>query len=223
MRANAVTMLRAQRSDTSSMLAAVHERADHVAHVVDLARRAGHDAAGSTAHRRRAGRSAARSPALLGQVGEQVADQPAPRRGRRPPRTGRRRCSRARAGRRAPAASTSSPITSRTTPGPVRNIADSSVMTTKSVSAGEYEPPPADTPRDHRDLRHASRTAARCGGRSARSRPSAATPSSMRAPPDAMKPITGAPARARPAPSRARSCRRAPRRASRPRSVWSCA
>ena len=44
------------------------------------------------------------------------------------------------------AASTSSPITSRTTPGPVRNIADSSVMTTKSVSAGEYEPPPADTP-----------------------------------------------------------------------------
>ena len=51
-------------------------------------------------------------------------------------------------------ASTSSPVTSRTTPGPVRNIAEPSVMTTKSVSAGEYAPPPADTPGDHRDLRH---------------------------------------------------------------------
>ena len=37
-------------------------------------------------------------------------------------------------------------MTSRTTPGPVRNIAEPSVMTTKSVSAGEYAPPPADTP-----------------------------------------------------------------------------
>ena len=36
-----------------------------------------------------------------------------------------------------PAALTSSPITPVTTPGPVRNIAGSGVITTKSVSAGE--------------------------------------------------------------------------------------
>ena len=37
-------------------------------------------------------------------------------------------------------------MTSFTTPGPVRNIEAASVITTKSVSAGEYEPPPADAP-----------------------------------------------------------------------------
>ena len=36
-----------------------------------------------------------------------------------------------------PAASTDSPVTSPTMPGPVRNIADSRVITTKSVRAGE--------------------------------------------------------------------------------------
>ena len=41
---------------------------------------------------------------------------------------------------------TSSPSASRTTPGPVRNMLDSSVITTQSVSAGEYAPPPADSP-----------------------------------------------------------------------------
>ncbi len=43
-------------------------------------------------------------------------------------------------------ASTSSPIASRTIPGPVRNIAASSVMIVRSVSAGAYAPPPADAP-----------------------------------------------------------------------------
>ena len=37
-------------------------------------------------------------------------------------------------------------MTSFTTAGPVRNMLARSVMTTKSVSAGEYEPPPADAP-----------------------------------------------------------------------------
>ena len=37
-------------------------------------------------------------------------------------------------------------MTSSTTAGPVRNIVAASVMTTKSVSAGAYEPPPADAP-----------------------------------------------------------------------------
>ena len=37
-------------------------------------------------------------------------------------------------------------MTSRTTAGPVRNMFARSVMTTKSVSAGEYEPPPALAP-----------------------------------------------------------------------------
>ena len=44
------------------------------------------------------------------------------------------------------AASISSPSASRTTPGPVRNIAASSVIMIRSVSAGEYAPPPADAP-----------------------------------------------------------------------------
>ena len=43
-------------------------------------------------------------------------------------------------------APTSSPMTSFTTAGPVRNMFPRSVITTKSVSAGEYEPPPADAP-----------------------------------------------------------------------------
>ena len=37
-------------------------------------------------------------------------------------------------------------MTSRTTAGPVRNIEARSVITTKSVRAGEYEPPPALAP-----------------------------------------------------------------------------
>jgi hypothetical protein len=37
-------------------------------------------------------------------------------------------------------------MTSFTTAGPVRNMFPASVITTKSVSAGEYEPPPADAP-----------------------------------------------------------------------------
>ena len=37
-------------------------------------------------------------------------------------------------------------MTSRTTAGPVRNMFARSVMITKSVSAGEYEPPPAEAP-----------------------------------------------------------------------------
>ena len=45
-----------------------------------------------------------------------------------------------------PCVSTSSPVTSFTTPGPVRNMLDASVITTKSFSAGEYAPPPAATP-----------------------------------------------------------------------------
>jgi len=40
----------------------------------------------------------------------------------------------------------SSPSASRTTPGPVRNIAASSVISSRSVSAGEYAPPPAEVP-----------------------------------------------------------------------------
>ena len=82
-------------------------------------------------------------------------------------------------------------MTSRTTPGPVRNIAEPSVITTKSVSAGEYAPPPADTPviTEICGTRPESFTLSR---KIRPYPPRAAMPSSMRAPPDATKPITGA-------------------------------
>jgi hypothetical protein len=69
-----------------------------------------------------------------------------------------------------------------------------SVITTKSVSAGEYEPPPAAVP-DTTEIcgtRPESATFAR------KMRPypaSAATPSWTRAPPESTKPTTGARAR----------------------------
>ena len=113
-------------------------RAIDVAHVVDAgARSSGTGVAGVVAGRARPSASAARARRCWRAGGRAGRARAAPRRRRRsatkcatplrswtlwPPSS---------------AALTSSPMTSRTTAGPVRNIVARSVMTTKSVSAGE--------------------------------------------------------------------------------------
>ena len=111
---------------------------DHVAHVVDLARLAGHELAGVAAARaRRRARVRGRRP-RAGAGGRAARATSAPPRRRRaatrwqtPLRDVHARAAelvRRTRPRRSPP---------RTTPGPVRNMLAPSVMTTKSVSAGE--------------------------------------------------------------------------------------
>ena len=132
------TMLRAQRGWISSRLAAVDDRARR--------RRGRRRPCGGSAGTTSPGSPGSRlgrrvrlgvRAGVLRQVGEQVADVQRGLERRSSTTLWRRRCARARLAPPSSAASTSSPMTSFTTPGPVRNIAASFVITTKSVSAGE--------------------------------------------------------------------------------------
>ena len=125
MRASAVTMLRAQRGETSSRLAAV----DQTARSRRARRRPGAARAGTAARRvAPAGRPASgarrrRRRSRCGRWSSRSRTSRRRRRRRRRRRAGRRRCARAPAGRRARPRRRPRPCTSRTTPGPVRNIA----------------------------------------------------------------------------------------------------
>ena len=117
--------------------AAVDDAADDVAHVVDLALVLRHRRRRRRSRRAPRSASAARARCRSWAGGRAGRARAAPRRRRPRRRSARRRCSRGPCGRRGRRRVTSSPMTSRTTAGPVRNMFPRSVMTTKSVSAGE--------------------------------------------------------------------------------------
>ena len=117
--------------------AAVDDALDDVAHVVDAALVVGHGRRTGRACSARPSGSAAggrRSWPAGGRAGRARASPRARRTGTTKWATPLRSWT---LGPPSSAALTSSPITSRTTPGPVRNIVARSVITTKSVSAGE--------------------------------------------------------------------------------------
>jgi hypothetical protein len=86
--------------------------------------------------------------------------------------------------------STSSPVTERTTSGPVTKTRPAGPMITRSVSAGPYAAPPAAGPRTTEicGIRPEDRTMA---AKTSPTACSAVTPSASRAPPECQMPTTG--------------------------------